>query len=133
MADEKLKDAPVIPGEVFERILRNLEENMIKEERLRKGDDSFLKKSSMIDKDISQPDQRTAFIMRLQEHFRDNGLTPRVSFGDGGSVFDDPIKEIALLEGMVGLRPNNSLEAMYVEEMKDRLDYLKRLVEKDSK
>ena len=179
MADNKIKDPPPIKigPEDLERILKNLEDQMIKEEKLRKGDSSFLKKTSMIDKGITERDEKTDFLFRLMANVKEN---PRVEFvsspsaedernqmslnlfqkpfeyldekerealdeairnslksggrvrlGGGGSPYDDPLKEIALLEGMVGLRPNNSLEAFYIEEMKDRLDYLKRLVEED--
>jgi flagellar motor switch protein FliG len=54
--DETKTIPPVKIGpEDLERILRKFEEELLKEERLRKGDDSFLKTSS-IDKPIDQPD-----------------------------------------------------------------------------
>lgn len=181
MADNKLKDPPPIKigPEDLERILKNLEDQMMKQEKLRKGDSSFLKKTSMMDKPLIDKDEKSDFLFRLVANVKEN---PRVSFvsapsgddeknqmslnlfqkpyqyltddekealdeairnslkaggrvrlagGGGSDPYDDPLKEIAVLEGMVGLRPSNSLEAFYIEGMKDRLNYLKKLVEED--
>lgn len=131
MPDEKNSE-PIIKPEQLNEILKKFEENMLKQEKLRKGDDSFLKRSS-IDKPIDQPDQRTQFILRVADMINQNGdETIRLRLSDGGSA--NPIdQEILELEMFVGLRPGNSLEAMYIEEMKDRLDYLYKLKKKDQK
>lgn len=126
------KDVPPIKigPEDLEKILRKFEEEMLKQEELRKGKDIY-KKSSMIDAPIDQPDQRQQFILRVAEMLN-NDEQPRLRLEGGGAA--NPIdQEIIELEMFVGLRPGNSLEAMYIEEMKDRLNYLYKLKEKDSK
>lgn len=131
MPDEK-NNEPIIKPEQLNEILKKFEENMLKQEKLRKGDDSFLKRSS-IDKPIDQPDQRMQFILRVADMLNQAGdETLRIRMNDGGPI--SPIdQEILELQMFVGLRPGNSLEAMYIEEMKDRLDYLMKLKAKDQK
>jgi len=91
----------------------------------------------MIDKAIEGSNPKDEFIFKMINRINADPrfliTTERVELADGGDPYLDPFKEIAVLEGMVGIRPSNSLEAMYVEEMKDRLDYLKRLVQEDKK
>ena len=130
MSDDKIIPPIKIGPEDLEKILRKFEEDLIKEEKLRKGDDSFLKKSS-IDKPIDQPDQRKQFILRVAEMINQDE-EPRIRLESGGAV--SPIdQEILELEMFVGLSPGNSMEAFYISEMRDRLDYLYKLKQKDQK
>jgi hypothetical protein len=130
--DETKTIPPVKIGpEDLERILRKFEEELLKEERLRKGDDSFLKTSS-IDKPIDQPDLRQQFILRVAENINSGDYVPRIRLKDGGDL--DPIDaEILELEMFVGLRPGNSMEAFYIENMKDRLEELYKQKSKNQK
>lgn len=129
MSDDKIIPPIKIGPEDLERILRKFEEDLIKEEKLRKGDDSFLKSS--IDKPIDQPDQRKQFILRVAEMINQDEKS-RIRLESGGAV--SPIdQEILELEMFVGLSPGNSMEAFYISEMRDRLNYLYKLKEKDQK
>ena len=120
-----------ISPEDLSNILRKFEENMLKQERLRQGDDSFLKKSS-VDKPIDQPDLRQKFILRVAENINSGDYVPRIRLKDGGDL--DPIDaEILELEMFVGLRPGNSMEAFYIENMKDRLEELYKQKSKNQK
>jgi len=183
MSDEKLKQKPIeIPSGEIERMFRRLFDEQMKEGLLKKGDSSFLKKTSMIDKSLDDTNELDDLVFKMMERTRNNprikivsdpvgsdelnqisiklfqkpleyltdqerevleeynqnqlksgGAVTRVRLESGGDPYLDIDKEIALLEGMVGLQGTNSMEAFWIEGMKDRLDYLKKLAKEDKK
>lgn len=124
-------NVPITPDQLKEAI-----DEIFKQQKIRKeleDDKDPFKKSSMIDKSLNQEDPFEIFIARGVEQINKMGGVPRVKLNEGGDPYLDIDKELAVLSGMIGLRPANSMEAFYIEEMKDRYNYLMQLKEKDKK
>ena len=127
--DETKTIPPVEIGpEDLDRILRKFEEDMMKEEELKKGNNPY--KSSMIDKPIDEPDRRGRFLARVYKNLVESD---RATFDKGGRVLDPIDQEILELEMFVGLRPLDGYEAYLISNMQDRLDYLYELKQKGKK
>ena len=143
MSDEKRVLPIKIGPEKLDELLKDFGEFQRKMDMLRRGQDPLkddkekkaeggsvgsLMERGRVDQEYF-PSQYNSFLARMYQAKTD-ARKPKIKLASGSSPIDDEILE---LEMFVGLRPLNSLEAGYIEEMKERLDYLYQLKMKDKK
>ena len=143
MSDDKRVPPIKIGPKQLEDLLEDFAEFQRKMNQLRRGEDPFkddkekkaeggsvgsLMEKGRVDQEYF-PSQYNNLLARMYQVSVDS-KKPKIKLAQGSSPIDDEILE---LEMFVGLRPLNALEAGYIEEMKERLNYLYELKMKDKK
>jgi len=143
MSDEKRVPPIKIGPDELDKLLQDFGEFQRKMEIIQKGGDPFkddkekkaeggsvgsLMEKGRVDQEYF-PSQYNNLLARMYQAAAD-AKKPKIKLAEGSSPIDDEILE---LEMFVGLRPLNALEAGYIEEMKERLNYLYELKMKDKK
>lgn len=127
------KNVPITGDQLSEIIIDIFKQQKLENEGLEEDKKDY-GPNSMIDKPLYRDDPFRVFIAKGVERINKLGGVPgRVKLNEGGDPYLDIDKELAVLSGMIGLTPSNSMEAYWIEEMKDRYNYLMQLKEKDKK
>ena len=138
MSDDKTTPPIKLGPEELDKLLKDFSDFQKKMDQLLKGEDPFREDKkdggrvgmgSLMDKAITQ-DVNTLRENFLAKMYEAKQSKPRLKLAQGSSPIDDEILE---LEMFVGISPSNWLEEQYITEMRDRLNYLYKLKDKDSK
>lgn len=139
MSDDK-KTPPIKLGpEELSELLKDFGEFQKKMDQLLKGEDPFREDKkfggragvgSLMDKAITQDVNTLRENLLAKMYEVKEKSKPRLKLAEGSSPIDDEILE---LEMFVGISPSNWLEEQYISEMRDRLNYLYKLKDKESK